>query len=360
VILTGKHRIDRNRNEIFAMFDWAVQAGREMIGRNMFKFNLSTISLRWRIVLAFAAIYLIWGSTYLAIRFAIETIPPYLMGGIRFLIAGGVLYAILRWRGVKTPARLNWRAAVIAGGLLLWGGNGGVMLAEQYVPSSLAALIIAMVPLWMVLLNWRWGDRVKPTFGTALGVGLGLLGIVLIAAPGQSAAEGAVNPIGLVMLIGASLSWSIGSLYSRRAPLPSNPLMSTSLEMLAGGVLMMIAGLVLGQGAQIHFDQISVRSLAALGYLVVFGSLIGFTAYVWLLKVSTPARVSTYAFVNPVVAVFLGSVFAGEELSLRVMVAAAVIIAAVMLITLNQAARPVRVMPAPTREVVETPLAESA
>jgi drug/metabolite transporter (DMT)-like permease len=356
VILTGKHRIDRNRNEIFAMFDWAVQAGREMIGRNMFKFNLSTISLRWRIVLAFAAIYLIWGSTYLAIRFAIETIPPYLMGGIRFLIAGGVLYAILRWRGVKTPARLNWRAAVIAGGLLLWGGNGGVMLAEQYVPSSLAALIIAMVPLWMVLLNWRWGDRVKPTFGTALGVGLGLLGIVLIAAPGQSAAEGAVNPIGLVMLIGASLSWSIGSLYSRRAPLPSNPLMSTSLEMLAGGVLMMIAGLVLGQGAQIHFDQISVLSLSALGYLVVFGSLIGFTAYVWLLKVSTPARVSTYAFVNPVVAVFLGWAFAGEQLSVRELLAAGIIILAVVLITFTQAtaqARSTIVLPAPE-------LAESA
>jgi drug/metabolite transporter (DMT)-like permease len=213
-----------------------------------------------------------------------------------------------------------------------------------------------MVPLWMVLLNWRWGDRVKPTFGTALGVGLGLLGIVLIAAPGQSAAEGAVNPIGLVMLIGASLSWSIGSLYSRRAPLPSNPLMSTSLEMLAGGVLMMIAGLVLGQGAQIHFDQISVLSLSALGYLVVFGSLIGFTAYVWLLKISTPARVSTYAFVNPVVAVFLGWAFAGEQLSMRELLAAGIIILAVVLITFTQAtaqARSTIVLPAPE-------LAESA
>jgi drug/metabolite transporter (DMT)-like permease len=212
------------------------------------------------------------------------------------------------------------------------------------------------VPLWMVLLNWRWGDRVKPTIGTASGVALGLLGIILIAAPGQSAAEGAVNPIGLVMLIGASLSWSIGSLYSRRAPLPANPLMSTSLEMLAGGGLMLIAGLLLGQGAQIHFDQISVLSLLALGYLVVFGSLIGFTAYVWLLKVSTPARVSTYAFVNPVVAVFLGWAFAGEQLSVRELLAAGIIILAVVLITFTQAtaqARSTIVLPAPE-------LAESA
>ncbi len=324
----------------------------------MLKFNLSSVSMRWRIVAAFAAIYLIWGSTYLAIRFAIETIPPYLMGGVRFLIAGGILYVVLRGRGVKAPSRLQWRAALIVGGLLLWGGNGGVMLAEQYVPSSLAALIIAMVPLWMVLLNWWWGDRIRPNAGIALGVGLGLAGIVLIAAPGESVAEGAVNPVGLLILMGASLSWSIGSLYSRKAALPSNALLSTSMEMLAGGVLMLIAGLLLGQGGQIHLDHISLLSLSALGYLVVFGSLIGFTAYVWLLKVSTPARVSTYAFVNPVVAVFLGWVFAGEELSLRVLTAAAVIIVAVMLITLNQPAAQAK--QAVAQEGAEAPLAESA
>ncbi len=317
----------------------------------MLRFNLSHAPLRWRIVAAFAAIYLIWGSTYLAIRFAIETIPPYFMGGARFLIAGGVLYAVLRWRGVKAPSRLQWRAALIVGGLLLWGGNGGVIVAEQYVPSNLAALIVAMVPLWMVLLNWWWGDRTRPSVGMRLGVGLGLVGIALIAAPGQAVAEETVNPIGLWILILASLSWSIGSLYSRRASLPSNALMSTALEMLAGGALMLITGLLSGQGTQIHFDRISLLSLSALGYLVVFGSLIGFTAYVWLLKVSTPARVSTYAFVNPVVAVFLGWIFAGEELSLRVLLAAAIIIVAVMLITLNQAARSTQAMSA--REVKE-------
>ncbi len=181
----------------------------------------------------------------------------------------------------------------------------------------------------------------------------------MIAAPGQSAAEGAINPIGLVMLIGASLSWSIGSLYSRRAQLPTNALLSTAMEMLAGGGLMLIAGLLLGQGAQIRLDQVSLLSLAALAYLVIFGSLIGFTAYVWLLKVSTPARVSTYAFVNPVVAVFLGWAFAGEQLSARVMVAAAIIILAVVLITFSQATASSRsTISLPAHDVVEPSLAE--
>jgi drug/metabolite transporter (DMT)-like permease len=314
----------------------------------MFRVNFAKMPLRWRIVAAFAAIYLIWGSTYLAIRFAIETIPPYLMGGIRFLIAGGLLYGVLRWRGVRPPSRRQWRAALIVGGLLLFAGNGGVIVAEQFVPSSLAALIVALVPLWMVLLNWKWGDRIRPSSGTALGVGLGVLGIGLIAAPGASAAGSAVNPIGLVILIVASLSWSIGSLYSRRAQLPSNALLSTAMEMLMGGVLMLIAGLLLGQGGQIRLDHVSFLSLAALTYLVIFGSLIGFTAYVWLLKVSTPARVSTYAFVNPIVAVFLGWLLAGEELEPRILIAAAIIILAVMLITLNQAASRLR------QEVVES------
>ena len=308
----------------------------------MFRVNFAKMPLRWRIVAAFAAIYLIWGSTYLAIRFAIETIPPYLMGGARFLIAGAALYGVLRWRGVQSPSRRQWRAALIVGGLLLFGGNGGVIVAEQYVPSSLAALIVALVPLWMVLLNWKWGDRLRPSIGTMMGLGLGVLGIGLIAAPGTSAGAGAVNPIGLLILILASLSWAIGSLYSRRASLPSNALLATAMEMLMGGVLMLAAGVLLGQGGQIRWDHVSVLSLASLGYLVLFGSLVGFTAYVWLLRVSTPARVSTYAFVNPIVAVFLGWLLAGEELSARGFIAAGIIILAVMLITLNQAASRLR------------------
>jgi len=329
--------------------------------RSMTNINVSSMPLRWRITAAFAAIYLIWGSTYLAIRFAIETIPPFLMGGMRFLIAGSILYGVLRCRGVRSPSRQQWRAALIVGGLLLFAGNGGVIVAEQFVPSSLAALIIATVPLWMVLLNWKWGDRSRPSTGTAIGLGLGLLGIGLIVAPGAQADGGAISPLGLIILVVASLSWSIGSLYSRRAQLPANALLSTSMEMLMGGVLMLIVGLLLGQGAQIRLDHISFLSLISLAYLVVFGSLIGFTAYVWLLKVSTPARVSTYAFVNPVVAVFLGMIFADETLSLRVLIAAAIIILAVILITFNQASTRSRQVAIPNkRDAAPSQLAEGA
>jgi drug/metabolite transporter (DMT)-like permease len=326
--------------------------------KSVSKFNLSAVSLRWRIVIAFAAVYLIWGSTYLAIRFAIETIPPYLMGGVRFLLAGGALYAVLRWRGVAAPTRRQWRSTLIVGGLLLFGGNGGVMVAEQFVPSSLAALIIAIVPLWVVLLNWKWGDRVRPTLGVVAGVILGVIGIGLIAAPGTSA--DAIKPIGLVILIGASLSWSIGTLYSRRAELPSNALLSTAMEMLTGGGLLLVAGLLLGQGGQIRLENVTLRSVASLGYLVIFGSLLGFTAYVWLLKVTTPAKVSTYAFVNPVVAVFLGWLLAGEALNVRTLIAAAIIIAAVVLITLNQGKPRAPQLAAITVERADNRLVESA
>jgi drug/metabolite transporter (DMT)-like permease len=309
-----------------------------ILGKTVSKLNLSAVSLRWRIVIAFAAVYLIWGSTYLAIHFAIETIPPYLMGGVRFLIAGGLLYAVLRLRGVPAPTRRQWRSTFVVGSLLLFGGNGGVMVAEQFVPSSLAALLIAIVPLWMVLLNWKWGDRVRPTLGVIGGVILGVIGIGLIAAPGTSA--DAVNPIGLGILIVASLSWSIGSLYSRRADLPSNALLSTAMEMLMGGSLMFVVALVLGQGGLIRWENVSLRSVASVGYLVIFGSLLGFSAYVWLLRVTTPAKVATYAFVNPVIAVFLGWLVAGEALSVRTLIAAAIIIAAVVLITLNPGQKP--------------------
>lgn len=324
----------------------------------MSKFNFANLSLRWRIVIAFAAVYLIWGSTYLAIRFAIETIPPYLMGGVRFLIAGGALYTVLRLRGVAAPTRRQWRSTLIVGGLLLFGGNGGVMVAEQFVPSSLAALVIATVPLWMVALNWKWGDRLRPTIGVAAGVGLGVIGIGLIAAPGSVA--DAINPLGMVILVLAALSWSIGSLYSRRATMPSNALLATAMEMLMGGGLMLVVGLLLGQGSQIRLENVTLRSVASLVYLVIFGSLLGFTAYVWLLKVTTPAKVATYAFVNPVVAVFLGWLLAGEALSARTLIAAAIIIAAVVLITLNQGQKPRDQQAVAKFEAVDARLAENA
>lgn len=296
---------------------------------------MSNLSTRGRVILAFAAIYLIWGSTYLAIRIGIETLPPLIMGSARYLIAGVILYGVMKLRGAPQPTRLHWRSTAIIGGLLLMGGNGGVILAESLVPSGIAALLIGTVPLWIALLSWLRGG-VRPGGSMAIGLALGLAGIVLLVNPGQTVGNGGVNPVGAAVLVGAALSWSIGSLYSRSAPLPSNPLMSTAMEMLAGGALMLIIALATGEGGQVHFDQITLRSLLALSYLIVFGSLIAFSAYVWLLKVSVPAHVSTYAFVNPIVAVFLGWAFASEELTARMLIAAAIIIAGVVLITTHR------------------------
>ncbi|GAB4475041.1 MAG: drug/metabolite exporter YedA [Anaerolineae bacterium] len=287
---------------------------------------------RLKVLAAFAAIYLIWGSTYLAIRFAIDTIPPFLMAGWRFLIAGGLLYGWLRIRGVPPPQRIHWRSGVIIGGLMLLGGNGGVTWAEQHVPSGLAALLIATVPLWMVLLEWVRPSGRRPALAVLIGVAVGLAGVVLLIDPANLGGS-RVDPLGAGVLVLAALSWSIGSLYSREAPLPEPQMMSTALEMLGGGALLVLLGTASGEWARLDLAGISTRSALAMAYLVVFGSLIGFSAYIWLLKVSTPARASTYAYVNPVVAVLLGWLLGGEPISGLMLLAAAIIIGAVVLIT---------------------------
>jgi drug/metabolite transporter (DMT)-like permease len=288
---------------------------------------------RLHIVLAFAAIYLIWGSTYLGIRFAIETVPPLLMAGTRFVVAGTILYSWTRLRGAPRPARLHWSAAAIVGGLMLLGGNGGVSWAEQRVFSGLAALLIATVPLWMALLDWRRRGGVRPSGRGAVGLIFGFVGVALLVGPGELAGSSHMDPLGAVVLLLAAFSWAAGSLYSRQAQLPGSPLLAISMEMLTGGVLLLAAGLVTGEGAKLELSQVSPRSVLALGYLIVFGSLIAFSAYIWLLRVSTPARAATYAYVNPVVAVFLGWALGGEPLTLRTLLAAAVIVAAVVIIS---------------------------
>ena len=294
---------------------------------------MSRVSLRVQIVLAFLAIYTIWGSTYLAIRIAIETLPPFLMAGIRFLIAGAALYVWTRLRGAPSPTRHNWRAATIIGGLLLLGGNGGVVWAEQVVPSGLTAVLITTVPLWMALLEWKRYDRIRPASPIVFGLVLGFAGVVLLVGPEELAGSGAINLIGATVLVLASLSWAVGSLYSRKAPLPSSPLQSTAMEMLAGGLLLSAAGLLSQEWVGFQPSEASFRSLFALAYLVVFGSLVGFTSYIFLLKATTLAKVSTYAYVNPIIAVILGWAIAQEELTLRTLIAAAIIIAAVVAIT---------------------------
>lgn len=287
---------------------------------------------RSKIVAAFLAIYLVWGSTYLAIRFAIETIPPFLMAGARFVVAGTLLFTFARVRGAPRPTARHWRSTAVVGVLLLLGGNGGVVWAEQVVPSGLAALLVATVPLWMVLLEWGAGGE-RPTGSVMAGVALGLLGVALLVGPSSFAGAGRVDPLGAAVLIGASLSWAAGSLYSRRASLPDVPLVGAGMHMVSGGAALLVAGILTGEGSRLAFAAISMRSALALGYLIVFGAIVGFTAYVWLLRTTSPARVATYAYVNPVIAVLLGWALAAEPLGMRVIGAAAMIVAAVALIT---------------------------
>lgn len=310
---------------------------------------------RGKVIAAFAAVYVIWGSTYLGIRFAIETIPPHLMAAARFLVAGAILYAWARWRGTPAPTLRNWRASAVVGGFLLLGGNGAVVWAETRVPSGLTALLVAMVPIWMLVLEMhpRLGGR-RPRAAVVAGIAFGLAGLALLVAPGKLA--GRVDLVGAGVLVLGCLSWAFGSLHSRVADLPKSGFLTAAMEMLCGGALLLLFGLATGQAAQLSLAAISPRSLVALAYLVVFGSLIGFTAYIYLLGATTSARVSTYAYVNPIVAVLLGWGLANEPMTLRTMIAAAVIISAVVVIIRYGAvptAAPVRapVVPAEPLEV---------
>jgi drug/metabolite transporter (DMT)-like permease len=283
-----------------------------------------------KVFAAFAAVYLIWGSTYLAIRFAIETIPPHLMASARFLAAGAILYAWARYRGAPRPTFANWRAAAIVGGLLLLGGNGAVVWAETRVPSGVTSLLVATVPIWMALIETiRNGGR-RPAGPVLAGLVLGLGGLALLLAPGKLA--GRVDLLGAGALLLGSFSWAFGSLLSRTANLPKSGFLAAAMEMIAGGVWLLLFGLVTGQAGQLTLAALSAKSLVSLAYLIVFGSLVGFTAYIWLLGATTAARVSTYAYVNPVVAVLLGWAFAREPMTLRTALAAAVIVGAVALI----------------------------
>jgi drug/metabolite transporter (DMT)-like permease len=288
---------------------------------------------RAQIVAAFASIYIIWGSTYLAIRYAVETIPPFLMGGTRFLVSGALLYIWSRYRGAPRPTRLHWRNAVIAGGFLLLGGNGAVVWAEQFVPSGLTALLVSILPFWLVIIEWVRPPRKRPTGAVLVGLVLGFVGIIVLVGPGNIGGNGDVSLVGAVVLILGSLSWAIGSFWSRDAELPKSGLLTTGIEMLGGGALLIIVGALSGEFSHLDVHHISRASAVGLGYLITFGSLLGFTSYIWLLDKVSPAHLGTYAYVNPLVAVVLGWAIAGERLSIRTGVAAAIVICAVALIT---------------------------
>jgi drug/metabolite transporter (DMT)-like permease len=296
-------------------------------------------SIRVKVIGAFAAVYLIWGSTYIAIRFAIETIPPFLMAGFRFMVAGAVLYGWARWMGAGRPARIHWATTTVIGGLLISVGNGAVVWAEQRVPSGLASLLIATVPIWIVLLDWIRRDGTRPRPAVMVGVGLGFAGLSLLVGPEKLSGIHRIDPTGAAVLVMGAIAWAAGSLYSLRAALPESRLLATAMEMLMGGLLLFTAGLATGEWAALHWEAVSVRSSVSFVYLIVFGSLVGFTAYIYLLNVTTPARASTYAYVNPVVAVILGRVLGGEPISARTGLAAAVIVTAVAVITTDRARR---------------------
>ena len=297
---------------------------------------------RLAVIAAFAALYIIWGSTYLGIRFAIQSIPPLLMAGSRFFLAGAIIYAIARSQGAPKSSFAEWRTAFIVGACLILCGNGGVTVAEQWVPSGLAALLVATVPIYIALLAWISGSAPRPRPLVFLGLAGGFIGVGILMGPALSAAPAAVSPhfgAGVLILLFGSLVWSIGSLYSRRARNARSPFLAAGQQMLCGGALQMIAGLVAGEGRELDFRNITARSLGAFVYLVLIGAIVGFTAYIWLLRHCDPAKVATYAYVNPVVAVLLGALFAGETVTVRTAFAATVIIGSVALVITAQQAR---------------------
>lgn len=287
---------------------------------------------RAQLIGAFAVVYVLWGSTYLAIRIAIETIPPFLMASVRFIVAGAMLYFWSRARGAPRPTRVHWRAAAIVGALLLLGGNGAVVWAEQFVPSGLAALLVATSALWMVLLDWLRPGGIRPAARVWFGIALGLAGLAWLVGP-SSLGGGRVSLIGAGVLWLGSFSWAVGSVYARRAPLPESSLLANGMEMFAGGVLLGILAVATGEPSRLDLPEVSLRSGLAMLYLLVAGSLIGFTVYIWLVKHAAPAMVGTYAYVNPVVAVLLGWAIADEPLTSRTLVAGGVILLSVALIT---------------------------
>jgi drug/metabolite transporter (DMT)-like permease len=288
---------------------------------------------RWRLAAAFFAIYIIWGSSYIGIRFAIESLPPFFMAGCRFTLAGGLLIAWSRLRGTPAPNWANWRAAFLIGAILFLLSNGLLVWSERIIPSGMTALIYATIPLWMVLLDWlRPSGAVRPGWPVFAGLGLGLIGIAMLVNPSKLGGSDGLNPLGVLALLLGGFIWAAGSIYSRHLPLPRSPVLSTGMQLFAGGVLLFLLAGLSGEIASLQWNTILPRSIISVIYLAIFGSIIGYTSYVWLLQVSTPARVGTYAYVNPIVAVILGWAMAGEEVTLRTLLAAAIIISAVVIV----------------------------
>ena len=278
------------------------------------------------VAVALATVYVVWGSTYLAMRITDRSIPPLLMSSARFLIAGSLLYAVTA-RG-RRPTWREWRAAAVVGALLLAIVNAGVAWAETRLPSGLAALIVAVIPLYVVVFDWAIFGR-RLAWPAVAGLIVGFAGVALIVRPGGTAHAGVA-----LALLGTTSAWAGGSLYARGAPLPKSPLVSASMQMLCAGVLLAVAGVVGGEVNDVHHEAFGAKPLLAVAYLIIFGSLAAFSAYAWLLKNVRISVVATYAFVNPVVAVLLGALFLSEAITLTTLAAGVSIVVAVVLIVL--------------------------
>lgn len=313
--------------------------------------------MKAKIWAALIIVYIFWGSTYLAIRFAVESLPPFTMAATRFLVAGSVLYVFMRLKGTEAPRPRQWLTTGVMGVLLLVSGNGLLSWAEQTVPSGVAALLIGATPLWMVLIDWLRPGGLRPDRRVLIGVLAGFAGIAWLISPSDFlGASEEIDLIGGATVLFASISWAFGSIYGRdrKAELPESPLLSTAMEMLAGGVVLLALGGLLGEWSRIEFATVPLRSFAGLGYLIIFGSLIAYSAYTWLLRVAPMPLVSTYAYVNPLVAVFIGYLLAREPLSVRVIGAAVIILGSVFIINSARAAAAKPVRPA-AESVVTAP-----
>lgn len=289
------------------------------------------------LIAAFFSVYVFWGSTYLAIKYAIETLPPFLMAGARFAFAGSVLFLWARLsKDYERPKLVHWRTSFIVGTLLLLGGNGLVVFAQHYIPSSLAALLIATEPLWIVILSWVWLGHGRPNWRVMLGLLLGFVGVwLLISGRAPVGAEGrqASQLIGVAAVLFASVSWATGSIYGLRGAAPKSSILSAGMQMLAGSISLLLVGIIRGELSTFDPSAVSSNSLFGVAYLVVFGSLLGYTAYSWLLKNARPSMVATYAYVNPVIAVLLGWLIAGESMTGQMLAGAGIIVGSVVLIT---------------------------
>ena len=313
-------------------------------------------------IAAFAAIYFVWGSTYIAIRLVAETMPAFIMIGMRFFLAGLVLYAWARLRGLPSPRPGQWRAASLSGVIMLCGGTGGVVWGVQYLDSGLVALLVGTEPLWLALLMWIWPGGRRPSLGTFGALALGFCGAALLAAPSGHGETAGLVPV--LVVLAACIAWGVGALYSRDADLPASPVWVAAIQMLAGGVVMIGFGLGVGEWRGFDPQAVSATSLLAFAYLVVFGSLVAFSAFSWLIRTVEPTLVATHTYVNPVVAVFLGWLIADEPVGPRTIAASVLIVGAVVLITtssLKRAKKPEPVRdPEPSAPVVSDRLKRCA